>query len=361
YWVWLIPLPSGYTSIGIVTDEEIHPFEEYHTYERAYQWLEKHESVLAAHLQGKQPADFMKMPRYSYSSDRVFSIDRWACAGDAGVFADPLNSSGLQLCAVGNSLITQAIARDIKGQLTAHFVEDANCFFLKFNDNMTWRIQNYYACFRNEVSTALKYVWDVMVTWAFSSPLMFNGILLDPDQRRILHQYQEKFAPLEKRVQQLFLDWSARSLQRVTYDYIDYTEIAFLKKHRGRNFASHSTEEELIASQIANLEAFEEFARAIFLIAVADTLPDQLPRASATGGLNARAIGLDPERWEAEGLFSPSTQPHNLHRIGETLSQILQLQDPIFEKFACQGESSPAKIDYPFAQTCLERPAGWRN
>ncbi|MDY7016557.1 MAG: tryptophan 7-halogenase, partial [Cyanobacteriota bacterium] len=53
YWVWLIPLPSGYTSIGIVTDEEIHPFEEYHTYERAYQWLEKYESILAAHLQGK--------------------------------------------------------------------------------------------------------------------------------------------------------------------------------------------------------------------------------------------------------------------------------------------------------------------
>jgi hypothetical protein len=47
YWVWLIPLGSGATSVGIVTDETIHP---QHTYGRSYaialEWLHEHEPVL---------------------------------------------------------------------------------------------------------------------------------------------------------------------------------------------------------------------------------------------------------------------------------------------------------------------------
>ncbi|NEP39326.1 MAG: FAD-dependent oxidoreductase, partial [Okeania sp. SIO2H7] len=43
YWIWLIPLASKHTSIGIVAKEEIHAFKEFHTYELAYKWLEKYE------------------------------------------------------------------------------------------------------------------------------------------------------------------------------------------------------------------------------------------------------------------------------------------------------------------------------
>src|SRR5262249_51205717 len=39
YWVWMIPLASGNTSIGIVTDENIHPFKTYATEPRARRWL----------------------------------------------------------------------------------------------------------------------------------------------------------------------------------------------------------------------------------------------------------------------------------------------------------------------------------
>ena len=39
YWVWLIPLATNKTSVGIVTQESIHPFETFNTYERAIKWL----------------------------------------------------------------------------------------------------------------------------------------------------------------------------------------------------------------------------------------------------------------------------------------------------------------------------------
>src|SRR5205809_1084500 len=47
YWVWMIPLSSGNTSIGIVTDERIHPFKTYSTESTARQWLAEHEPTLA--------------------------------------------------------------------------------------------------------------------------------------------------------------------------------------------------------------------------------------------------------------------------------------------------------------------------
>src|SRR6185312_12567219 len=47
YWVWLIPLASGSTSIGIVTDASMHRFEEMNRFERALNWLHEHEPQCA--------------------------------------------------------------------------------------------------------------------------------------------------------------------------------------------------------------------------------------------------------------------------------------------------------------------------
>ena len=47
YWVWIIPLSSGATSIGIVADPKIHPYAGFNTFERAKVWLKKHEPQFA--------------------------------------------------------------------------------------------------------------------------------------------------------------------------------------------------------------------------------------------------------------------------------------------------------------------------
>ena len=78
YWVWLIPLATGYTSVGIVAQESIHPFETYNTYSRAQAWLDDHEPQLAEHIRHVTPLDFRCMRRFSYSSKQAFSAERWA-------------------------------------------------------------------------------------------------------------------------------------------------------------------------------------------------------------------------------------------------------------------------------------------
>ena len=47
YWVWLIPLGSGSTSIGIVADNDLHPFSRINRYERAIDWLREFEPQCA--------------------------------------------------------------------------------------------------------------------------------------------------------------------------------------------------------------------------------------------------------------------------------------------------------------------------
>ena len=47
YWVWLIPLATGSTSIGIVADPRIHPLNTFNSVEKSFAWLEEHEPECA--------------------------------------------------------------------------------------------------------------------------------------------------------------------------------------------------------------------------------------------------------------------------------------------------------------------------
>ena len=53
YWVWIIPLPTGNTSIGIVADPEVHPFNTYNKLDKAMDWLKENEPVCYENLYSK--------------------------------------------------------------------------------------------------------------------------------------------------------------------------------------------------------------------------------------------------------------------------------------------------------------------
>ena len=94
YWVWLIPLGSGSTSVGIVADEPLHPFNQINRFDRAIDWLRNYEpqcaEVVERHRDKVQ--DFLALKHYAYGCKRVFSPDRWMLLGEAGVFTDPFYS-----------------------------------------------------------------------------------------------------------------------------------------------------------------------------------------------------------------------------------------------------------------------------
>ena len=324
YWIWMIPLPGNYTSIGIVTDGKVHPFSEQNTYEKAYQWLKTYEPTLASHLTGYKPQKFMKMPKYSYSSQQVFSSERWACVGEAGVFPDPFYSPGTDLIGFGNSLVTQTIEQDLKGELTEKMITDANRFILGYSDGLKDNIHNIYSCFDNELVLGIKVIWDTLAGWAFSAPLMFNSIFLEGDKRTKIRKGSGRFFLLAHRMQQLFLDWAKISQKRGTFDYIDYLKMPFIQELRDRNLQSNKTEAELIDDHQASLEMFEELAQVIFMIAIEDTMPEKLADFTESTWLNAWAISLNPQKWQKDGLFRPKNPPRDLKPMTQQLRKNLK-------------------------------------
>ena len=148
------------------------------------------------------------MPNYSYSSKRVFSLNRWACVGEAGTFIDPLYSIGMDMIGFANSLTTEMIRLDGEGKLTKETVERGNLFFLTYNDQLTSNIQLSYQIFgKNSLVSALKYLWDNLAGWAFTGSQMFNYIFLDPKKQEKIQGVSGNFFLLTHRIQRLFQDW----------------------------------------------------------------------------------------------------------------------------------------------------------
>jgi len=117
YWVWIIPLASGATSIGIVADPEFHAYAEFNTFERALQWLKTNEpqfsAIIEPHLDAFQ--DFLTLKHYSHNCKKMFSAGGWAITGDAGVFVDPFYSPGSDFIAMNNSFITEMLVKQYTG------------------------------------------------------------------------------------------------------------------------------------------------------------------------------------------------------------------------------------------------------
>lgn len=341
YWIWLIPLPSNSTSIGIVSDEDVHAFSRLNTYEKSCQWLEKYEPILADYLRPYQPQKFMKMPKYSYSSTQIFSENRWACVGEAGVFPDPFYSPGTDLIGFSNSFVTWMIENDRQGKLTPEMVSYANSFVLTYNEGIKGNIQNIYECFDNELLVALKVIWDTLVGWAFNTPLIFNPIFLDAEKYANILKSSGRFLLLNYRIQQLFRDWAIRSQRRGSFEFIDYLKIEFVRELRVRNLQSGKTLPELIQDYAISLKMFEELAQVIFLLALEDTMPEKLADFPESSWLNAWGISLEPAQWNTDGLFRPTSQPRDLNRIKQQLEQFIH-----FEPFIASEKNQKLAISH---------------
>jgi len=331
YWVWLIPLATNHTSLGIVASEEFQPFSEFHTQELAFEWLERNEPVVADNLKGREVIDFKKMPRYSYSSTKVFSINRWGCVGEAAVFADPLYSPGSDLISYANTLQTHMIRLDREGKLTEEMVEEASNFYIGQNDGLSESIHNNYSYTDHGVVMGMKNIWNIAVGSSFVSPLVFNPDFLDPGKTPKTYVGVDHPAiQLDKRMEALLLEWRAKSLRRLDFGFLDYWKgLPFLMEIRQRNLKSNTTEQELIDDRIPNLDDCEALAISIFLLAVEDTMPEMLSKFPKSMWVNAWAMGLDPKKWESEGLFEPKTQPRDFSHIREPLRKCVQVKEPM--------------------------------
>ncbi len=114
YWFWVIPL-QGKTSLGIVFDNRLIDPSDVFSVEKATEWVCREHPIFARDLPHREVLDFGGFRSYSHDCTQTISADRWALAGEAGRFTDPLYSPGSDLISIYNTLIVKAIESSDQG------------------------------------------------------------------------------------------------------------------------------------------------------------------------------------------------------------------------------------------------------
>lgn len=271
YWVWVIPLGSKNTSIGIVADPAVHSFDEINTYEKALTWMEKHEPLCHKMLEpkGKDDGliDFLYLKHYAHHTGRFYSADRWGVTGEAGAFLDPFYSPGTDFIAMNNSWLSDLILRDLNGEdieVRASVYEQSH---LSLVDNWIPVYQNKYLLMGNTQIMVVKIFWDWATYWSVPALLFTNRAFTDLKMLKELFSTAaglgRKFGELNKRMQDLFLEWGPHDTEIFSDRYIDPFDLNLLQKFQQGIDVQHEPGK-LIEKIKENMDILEKLAAEIF-------------------------------------------------------------------------------------------------
>ncbi|KAA9131403.1 NAD(P)/FAD-dependent oxidoreductase [Marinihelvus fidelis] len=177
YWCWLIPLACGATSIGIVADGGMHPLEDYNSFDRALAWLGRYEPVLADAVADKPVMDFGFLRHFSHDAQTLYSPERWALAGESGVFLDPFYSPGTDFIAIANTMVTTLVENDRRsGDARRDCLLFEQLYRSYFNSSLSL-YQGQYPGFGDRHLMALKSTWDYCYYWGVLAFLYVNDAI----------------------------------------------------------------------------------------------------------------------------------------------------------------------------------------
>jgi hypothetical protein len=216
YWVWLIPLASGSHSVGIVADPRLHPLDTMDTFDKAMTWFEKYQPSLFDDLDGKRELlqDFAFFKRFSYGCKQVFSDQRWALTGEAGLFLDPFYSPGSDFIAISNTYITELIDLDRRGQPLGARAQVFDQVFHSFYESTLALYQDQYPLFGDPEVLPVKVMWDYTYYWGVLSQFFFQNRLTDLGAMAKLRVELAHCQQLNLAIQNFLRDWSAVSAKR---------------------------------------------------------------------------------------------------------------------------------------------------
>lgn len=269
YWLWVIPLGSKNTSIGIVADDDIHPFDTINTYEKAVAWIHKHEPQAAKFVCPSKDdiLDFRILKHFAHDSKRVYSSDRWAVTGEAGVFLDPFYSPGSDFISLNNTWLSDLILRNLSGEditVRAQIYEQTH---LSWFTSWLPIYQDKYKLMGNTQIMVFKIFWDWAIYWSVPCLLFTNNGFTDLKVLKELfvseNSLGQKFGRLNKAVQDMFLDWLPHEKQIFNQRYIDPLDLDYLKGFQ-RGIDTMHGKDKIVNKVAENMGLLEKVAAEMF-------------------------------------------------------------------------------------------------
>lgn len=273
YWFWVIPLGSKNTSLGIVADQKLHPFDTINQYPKALEWLKKNEPLCYEKVKpfGENGGllDFLILKHYGHNTQRVYDAnERWGTTGESGPFLDPFYSPGTDFISMNNTWLSDLILRDLNGEDIAVRAKVYEQTHLSLFESWTHIYQHKYQLMGSTQIMVVKIFWDWAVYWSVLSLLFTNNAFTDLKLLKELFASENglgrKFTKLHVVMQNLFVQWKPYDTQLFSDRYIDPFDLEFLKKFQQGIDIQQGSPENLVKKVSENLTILEKAAAEIF-------------------------------------------------------------------------------------------------
>jgi flavin-dependent dehydrogenase len=217
YWVWVIPLATGYTSIGVVVHDEVHGFSTVSSLAAVFAFLREHEPLLADALADADVRDFLCLKNYSHGIARSFSANRWAIVGEAGAFVDPLYSPGTDFIAFANSFTTELLRIDQAGGDLTDKVAVLNTQYRTFVTTTTDLFRTAAPVYGHAQAMTTKIFWDNFTYWSFTCQFFKQKLwTLDREGLEPFNEAGRKFVQYSTYLNAAFRAWAELAPTRNT-------------------------------------------------------------------------------------------------------------------------------------------------
>ena len=337
YWFWVIPL-QGKTSFGVVYDRDKVPESMFTSAEKVVEWVCKEYPLFAPCLPKEKIIDRGMIRDFSYDCRQTISAERWALAGEAGRFTDPLYSPGGDLISLYNTLITDAI-------LTG----DSNTLAIKVRlyEILMWALYEAYVpsyavgyeVLGDQECFAMKYAWELTIYFTFYVFPFINQLFT---QTAFVVPYLDLFAKLgvwNHNIQAFICGYYRWKKLRPTEPHspilFDFTGFEPLKKSEELFYevgvgSAHAIE--LLKEHMANIERLGRFI-AIYIYSVVLDDESLLGNKHLIETIRIDNLRFDPDGMRQECACLDKARDYNFAKTA--MKFILQ--------FGTSGQSSPPK------------------
>ncbi|HEU4888293.1 MAG TPA: NAD(P)/FAD-dependent oxidoreductase, partial [Thermoanaerobaculia bacterium] len=132
YWIWVIPLGNGETSIGVVFDKRL--IDLHHSKNRAEDFIAFLKAIpaLAELIEGAEPRlDDLRFYSHLPYATKQYMGRGWALLGDAAAFLDPYYSPGLDHASFTVEATVEIMKKDVMGEDLAPLIAEHNETFVR--------------------------------------------------------------------------------------------------------------------------------------------------------------------------------------------------------------------------------------
>lgn len=302
YWVWMIPLSTGSISIGIVADPRFHPYEEMKTLDGAIDWFKKYEPLLGRDIDARRDdiEDFLKVGDFSYGTKQSFNAeDRWCLVGEAGPFLDPFYSPGSDYIAMSNTFSTDLITRELDSEDVSERAVAHNDLFLNlYRVHLTF-YEGQYEFWHNPLVMNVKIGGNNILYWGTLGLLFFHRKFTDLELMASVREDLERIWEVTRKLEEMYREW--HKIESDEWRRAMVPTAAFPAQFERHTDMVGGYDDDTLREKIKGtadlLEAYAVLAFARATRELPEGAPDGDPK------IDPYSISLDPDAWEADGLF----------------------------------------------------------